>query len=124
MMLMSFRERFRIPIYDNVLEVQPALLDFDESKCIQCGLCVTACAGGCIEINEYSRTDFLEGIVKNKNGFPYLTKTESGIEICAGCLTCAAACPKEAITIRQPFRAGKRLIKLHQTAEMTAPKNY
>ncbi len=124
MMSISFKDRFRIPVYDDAFEVRPALLNFDESRCIQCGLCVTACAGGCIEIDKYSRNDYMKGIVKGKKGFPYLVKTKSGSMLCAGCLTCAAACPNEAISIKHSFRPGYRLTKLHQAPEMTAPRNY
>lgn len=52
--------------------------EVDESKCIKCGLCVTYCPDGCVELNE---------------------KVEFDLDYCKGCGVCAEECPKEAITM-------------------------
>jgi pyruvate ferredoxin oxidoreductase delta subunit len=52
----------------------------DESACIKCGLCVTYCPDGCVELNE---------------------KVEFDLDYCKGCGICAEECPKEAISMEK-----------------------
>ena len=124
MAFISFAKRLKNPDYDNVEEIHTAELEFNSDNCIRCGLCVTACAGSCIEIDGYSRKDFMKGDVRKKEGLPRLERTMNGTPLCVGCLTCAAACPKGAISIKHPFRPSFRLTKLHQAKEMTPPRRY
>ncbi|ABW65927.1 4Fe-4S binding protein [Desulfosudis oleivorans] len=121
---LSLKERFDIPEYDDMAAMHYALLDFDQEKCVQCGLCVSACAGGCILIGSLYRSDFISGQGKARQGFPELDTLPNQTPMCVGCLTCSAACPTGAITIKQPFRPGGRLKKLHQAPEMTPPHRY
>ena len=120
----SFLQRFKIPVYDDPDQVQYADLDFDTENCMRCGSCVTACAFGFIAIDGYYRSDYLSGNIRGKKGFPKLVTSLNRVSQCVGCLTCAAACPKDAISIKRPFRAELCLEKIHQTSKMTLPKRH
>lgn len=124
MATIPFTQRLKIPVYDDPEQVQYASLEIDTEKCIKCGLCVTACAFGLIEIGGNYRTDYLEGTVRGKLGIPRQVTALNGLELCIGCLTCSAACPKGLISIKHPFRADFCWEKLHQAPEMTPPKRY
>lgn len=124
MATIPFAQRLKIPVYDDPCQVQYAALEFDTERCIKCGLCVTACAFGLIEIAGNHRTAYLENKVQGKLGIPRQVKALNGIDLCIGCLTCSAACPKGLISIKQPFRADYCWKKLHQDHEMTPPKRY
>lgn len=124
MAAIPFSQRWKIPVYDDPEQIQYAKLDFETDECITCGLCVTACAFGLIEIAGNHRTDYMQGKVRGKLGVPRQVKALNGYNLCIGCLTCSAACPKDLISIRHSFRAGFCLEKLHQDPEMTPPKRY
>jgi ferredoxin len=118
-------EKYKIPTYDNSDQIQSAEIDFDYTKCNQCGLCMTACAWGAIVTDLCNRADIITGKFKGKTGLPRVKKTANDkVKICMGCLTCMAACPNGVISIKKSFRPGYRLTKICQAPEMTYPKHY
>ena len=122
---LSLRERFHIVVYDEMPEQDIALIEVDESKCKECGICVTACGGACLLTGEFTRADYMKKRVKGKQGVPRLVRTANQkTPMCVGCLTCAAACPHGAISIVQGFMPGGRIRKLHQCPEYGPPKRY
>jgi Fe-S-cluster-containing hydrogenase component 2 len=105
--------------------MQMADLIFDETKCNQCGVCISICPGACLASERFNKMDYLNGKAAGKSGFPRLLRTANdAVTLCVGCLDCAAACPKDAIALKQVFRPGLRLKKFHQTAEVSRPKRY
>ena len=118
-------EKYKIPTYDNSDQIQSAEIDFDYTKCNQCGLCMTACAWGAFVTYLCNRADIITGKFKGKTGLPRVKKTANDkVKICMGCLTCMAACPNGVISIKKSFRPGYRLTKICQNPEMTYPKRY
>ncbi|MCX5850103.1 MAG: 4Fe-4S binding protein [Deltaproteobacteria bacterium] len=119
-------EKYKIPTYDNPEHIQAAEIVFDYSKCKQCGLCITACAWGTISTNQCTRADIITGKFKGgKVGQLRVKKVDNEkVNICMGCMTCAAACPNGVISIKKSFRPGYRLKKICQATEMTYPKRY
>lgn len=122
---LTLYEKYKIPTYDNPKHIQAAEIVFDYAKCKQCGFCITACAWGGIITDLCNRTDIITGKFKGKTGLPRVKKVANGsVKICMGCMTCAAACPEGAISIKNNFRPGYRLKKICQAPEMTYPKRY
>jgi ferredoxin len=122
---LSLRERISIPTYDNPKELQTAELIFDQTKCNQCGVCISICPGAWIATDKFTRMDYMKGTATGKSGFPKLLRSANdAVTLCMGCLCCAAACSKDAISLKQVFRPTLRLKKLHQTAEVSRPKRY
>lgn len=122
---LTIYEKYKIPIYDNPKHIIGAELVFDYDKCKECGFCMTACAAGAIITDQCNRKDIMTGKFKGKTGKPYLKKVANGkVTMCAGCMTCAGACPHGVITIKNGFSAKYRLKKLCQAPEMTFPKRY
>jgi ferredoxin len=123
--ILSLLEKYRIPTYDNAEHMKGAQIVFDYSKCNQCGLCITACAGGAIITDLCNRADIMSGKFKGRTGLPYIKKALNGqVTLCVGCMTCSAACPNRAITIESSYQPGLRLKKICQASEMTLPKRY
>lgn len=122
---LTLRERFKIPTYDNPNHMKMAELIFDEAKCNQCGVCISICPGGCIISDQYNRMDYMNGKATGKSGIPRLKfSANNAVAMCMGCLCCAAACQKDAISLKCVGRPTYRLKKLHQTAEVSRPKRY
>ncbi len=63
---------------------------FDEERCKGCGLCVTACPKGIVELAK-----------DNMNSKGYYTARVVGIEKCIGCAFCATMCPDTVIKVEK-----------------------
>jgi ferredoxin len=122
---LTLRERFKIPTYDNPKDMQMGDLIFDQTKCNQCGVCIAVCPGACLVSDKFNKMDYMNGTAAGKSGFPRLMRTvNDAITECVGCLDCAAACPKDAISLKTVFRPLGRLKKFHQSTEVSRPKRY
>jgi len=76
--------RASIPLSQGYVTIEPIVSQVDEDKCIGCGLCVSLCSQGAVEL------ELKEGGRKAK----VITTS------CKGCGTCGASCPQQAITMQ------------------------
>jgi len=107
-----------LPNYFKKEHIQYGLLEFDEEKCIRCGICNTACGGGSIIIPPKKNGE--------KRELPYLYEPFPGVTLCVACGDCTAACPNDAIKIVQGFTVNEpyHYARIAQTSQFTYPKKY
>ena len=118
-------DRLRIPTYDNPKHIIMGDLEFDSTKCRECGICIRLCPGGCILSDSVRKSDYMDGGSKSgKCGLPRVDKTKSGVTLCIACFDCGAACPHGAISIKQNFQGGRFYKRLTQIFDMRYPKKY
>jgi heterodisulfide reductase subunit A len=72
--------RAAVPIFEKIVKGEAIVSDVDQTKCIGCGICVSVCPYGAMQLREED-----EG------------KSQSNKALCKGCGTCASACPMFAI---------------------------
>jgi ferredoxin len=84
---LTLKERILIPTYDNIDELSPGEVEFDYDKCNACEICVEACPAGTI-------------IMEDKK--PKMKPP--GENECIFCGDCMAICPKDAISMKTPYR--------------------
>ena len=110
--------RKRIPNYLKNKHIQYGLLEFDDAKCVRCGICANACGGGSIIIPPKKEGE--------KRALPYLYEPFPGVTMCVACGDCTAACPNDAIKIIQGFTVKKKYYyaRIAQTSQLTYPKKY
>ncbi|TFF93197.1 MAG: 4Fe-4S dicluster domain-containing protein [Promethearchaeota archaeon] len=108
----------KVPNYFKKEHVSYGLLEFDDEKCIRCGICNTACGGGSIIIPPKKDGEERE--------LPHLYTPYPEITMCVACGDCAAACPNEAIKIKRGFTVKEPYLyyRIVQTSELTYPKKY
>ena len=122
---LTFRERTKLPTYDNPKHMQMGDLRFDGQKCKQCGICISLCPGGCILSETLTKMDSMKGISKDgKCGLPYLDSLKPGITLCVACFDCGTACPSGAISIKNNFNPRYFFKRLTQTSDLRYPKRY
>lgn len=121
---LTFREKHKIPTYDNAKHMQTGKLDFDPDKCNQCGRCISVCPGGSIISENFTKIDYMAGTNKGKCGTPSLESIKPGVTLCIACYCCGAACPREAISIASNFNPGYYFKRITQTSDMKFPKRY
>ena len=93
----SFKERMRIPKYNEREAVVPGRIAFNYEECTGCGLCRMICPASAIVMNK-KRPEMIE-----------FDKSE-----CMFCGDCAAICPADAITLVSPNRYGGRFKTIEQ----------
>jgi len=110
--------RKRIPNYYKKKHIQFGMVEFDEEKCVRCGICANACGGGSILLPPKGEGD--------KKGLPYIYEPFPGITMCVACGDCVAACPNDAITITQGFTVKEKYYyaRIAQTSQFTTPRKY
>lgn len=83
---LSFKEKYRIPIYDDPNQINNGSVNVDPDKCTGCGFCVKACPADAL-------------VIENK-----LSKMpEKHINECMGCGDCTAICPEDAIVLTKGY---------------------
>lgn len=76
----------------------PWIIEYDESKCIQCGKCTAACSFGAIEPAVETRKTSNSIINKGKSEKVLVIKQNVSLEnYCRGCGMCTRVCPNGAI---------------------------
>lgn len=85
MYTISFRERFHVPKYNDVDEIEPGIVSFDLEKCKSCFQCREVCPARAIE---------------KKNKLPVM----SALNECVYCGDCEAICPEDAVKLEKPNR--------------------
>jgi len=65
-------------------------ITIDEQRCQGCGLCVSFCTSGVIEIDSISL-----------NAKGYHPSVSKNLESCTGCTLCALMCPDVAIVVER-----------------------
>ena len=81
---MTFREKWRIPRYDDPNETQMGDIAFDTERCSGCGLCVKACPADSIVL------------ANGKAG------VDGNME-CMACGDCVAICKEDAISLTRSY---------------------
>ena len=122
----TFNDWLTIPTYDDPSQMVTPELDFDPSKCKQCGVCVSICPGGCLVTDSLTKRDFMDGgkpRVKD-SGVPRLDTVKPGVSLCIACFDCGTACPEGAISLKTHFNPGFFFKRITQTSDMRYPKKY
>jgi ferredoxin len=121
----TFLDRIRIPDYDSRKHMRTGDLVFDPRKCMECGICIQLCPGGCLHTETTTKSDILSGKARGgKYGVPRVTTTRRGATLCIACFDCGAGCPHGAISIKNNFNPGYRFKRLTQTSDLQYPKQY
>jgi len=81
----SFREKIKIPRYDDPIQIKMGLIKIEEALCNGCQLCIRACPANAI-------------LLKDKKAHL------SNIPECMACGDCVAICPQEAITLVKNYK--------------------
>lgn len=123
---LSFIERFRIPTFDSLKDMETGNVFVDPEKCTECGRCVAVCPGGAIESEKFNRLDYLHGRAKGKCGKISLFALKPGLEVCISCSNCIRACLTGARTLdfSRQWNPGLFYKRLAQTSTMVFPKKY
>ena len=82
---MTFKEKWRIPRYDDPNETQMGEIQFDDEKCSGCGMCVKACPADVIALK--SGQAGVDGTID-----------------CMACGDCVAICKEDAIRLTRNYR--------------------
>jgi ferredoxin len=92
---LSNSEKKKIPKYDDPSQIEMGLIQFNLDKCNGCGLCVKACPGDAIKL-------------QNKKA--KLTDRPE----CIACGDCVAICSEKAITLVKSYRYSGRYKTIDQ----------
>ncbi len=80
------------------MQYGPWIIEYDESKCIQCGKCTAACSFGAIEPAVETRKTSNSITEKGKCEKVLVIKQNVSLEnYCRGCGMCTRVCPNGAI---------------------------
>ncbi len=113
---LTFKERHTIPDYLDPTDMVTGILVFDGEKCNRCGTCTWIGPGRSVKMDKKGKD--------GKKPLPYVEELVEGLTGCISCGCCLAACPQDAISIANGFRAGYFYTKLTQTEDLTYPKRY
>jgi NAD-dependent dihydropyrimidine dehydrogenase PreA subunit len=110
MAYLTWKERLKIPTYDNPEYARSGRVVIDHGKCNGCGNCALICPGACL---------YVAGVGKNKKC--YLMEGE--FPDCMSCNDCAAMCERNAITVSQTYDFGYFYKILHR-GELSPPRRF
>jgi ferredoxin len=120
MALISFRDKMRIPSYDNSDHCMMAEVSIDHDKCDRCGLCVKACLPKVI---------YMEGKGKDRKVLINRNRPTGGRETgeancyCVACNDCMAICEQgaiKAVTSADYLYRYKQVLR----GELTPPRTF
>lgn len=110
MSYLTWKERLRIPTYDNPSYANTGQVTIDEEKCNGCGDCVMICPGSAL---------YLAGVAKHKKA--HLMEVQ--FPECIACNDCAAMCRQGAITASVTYDFGLFYKVLHR-GDLCAPRRF
>jgi MinD superfamily P-loop ATPase len=110
MAFLGWKERLRIPTYDDPGQVISGRVVIDYEKCNGCGMCASICPATSL---------YVAGIGKDKKAF----MKEKEVPECMSCNDCAAICERDAITCSVAYDFGLFYKSLHR-GELTPPRRF
>ncbi len=112
MAYLSFRRRNPVPTYLDPAEITTGEVEFDPSRCTNCGICAQSCPLGSIHVPE------------TKGEIPRLAQAGPDIYMCFGCGNCVSVCPYEAASLKRLYTTHTRYNRLSRAPVLTGPKRY
>ncbi len=116
MLNLALGKKNKIPNYFKENQMTYGIVMFDPKACTGCGICVSLCPARGLILARRSED--------SKKKIPLMIQPALGISLCMACGDCRAACPENAISIKQGFNTRFFYRKLSQKPDMTGPKKY
>ncbi len=112
MSYLTWKQRLRMPTYDNPAHARSGWVAVDHDRCNGCGMCALICPGNSL---------YLAGAGKDKKAC--INEMKEGFSTCFSCNDCAAICERDAITATRGYDFGYHFKQLHKE-ELAPPRNF